>query len=40
MTKIYFKASTIIQEKIYESEDNKKKELLQSMSDVIQGFSA
>jgi hypothetical protein len=35
-----FQASTIIQEKIYESEDNNKKELLQSMSNVIQGFSA
>jgi len=35
-----FQASTIIQEKIYESEDDKKKELLQSMSNVIQGFSA
>ena len=34
-----FQGSTIIQEKIYESEDNKKKELLQSMSNVIQGFS-
>lgn len=34
-----FQASTIIQEKIYESEDDKKKELLQSMSNVIQGFS-
>ena len=34
-----FQASTIIQEKIYESEDNNKKELLQSMSNVIQGFS-
>ena len=35
-----FQASTIIQEKIYESKDDKKKELLQSMSIVIQGFSA
>jgi len=35
-----FQASTIIQEKIHESEDNNKKELLQSMSNVIQGFSA
>lgn len=35
-----FQASTIIQEKIYESKDDKKKELLQSMSNVIQGFSA
>ena len=35
-----FQASTIIQEKIYESEDDKKKELLESMSNVIQGFSA
>ena len=35
-----FQASTIIQEKIYESEDDKKKELLQSMSNIIQGFSA
>jgi len=35
-----FQGSTIIQEKIYESEDNKKKELLQSMSNVIQDFSA
>ena len=35
-----FQGSTIIQEKIYESEDDKKKELLQSMSNIIQGFSA
>ena len=35
-----FQGSTIIQEKIYESKDDKKKELLQSMSNVIQGFSA
>ena len=35
-----FQASTIIQEKIYESEHDKKKELLQSMYNVIQGFSA
>ena len=35
-----FQASTIIQEKIYEAENYKKKELLQSMSNVIQGFSA
>jgi HEAT repeat protein len=35
-----FQASTIIQEKIYESKDDKKKELLQSMSNVIQDFSA
>ena len=35
-----FQASTIIQEKIYKSKDDKKKELLQSMSIVIQGFSA
>ena len=35
-----FQASTIIQEKIYEPENYKKKELLQSMSNVIQGFSA
>ena len=35
-----FQASTIIQEKIYESEDDKKKELLQSMINIIQGFSA
>jgi len=35
-----FQASTIVQEKIYESEHDKKKELLQSMYNVIQGFSA
>ena len=34
-----FQGSTIIQEKIYESEDDKKKELLQTMSNIIQVFS-
>mgnify|MGYP001197470050 CR=1 FL=1 len=37
---VLFQGSTIIQEKLYESEDDKKKELLQSMSNVIQAFSA
>tara|TARA_B100000768_G_scaffold137152_1_gene128177 strand:+ start:3197 stop:3718 length:522 start_codon:yes stop_codon:yes gene_type:complete len=35
-----FQGSTLIQEKIYESEDDKRKELLQSMSNIIQEFSA
>ena len=35
-----FQGSTLIQEKIYESEDDKRKELLQSMSNIVQGFSA
>ena len=35
-----FQGSTLIQEKIYEAEDDKTKELLQSMYNVIQEFSA
>ena len=35
-----FQGSTLIQEQIYESNDEKTKELLQSMCNVIQEFSS
>jgi hypothetical protein len=35
-----FQGSTLIQEQIYESNDEKTKELLQSMYNVIQEFSS